>query len=420
MPTKTNRKSKKVKEDYYKTLQVRKNARPEKIRNSYIQLVKQFPPETHPEEFQAIRRAYDTLRDPAKRAQYDIFREYATDDVNELMQRAVRMHNEGKKDQAVKVLTAVTESAPQYWDAHRMLGQIAVKNNDLAGLEAVLARALKAAKTDDDHLIVNLMKVNLLSYGGMMEDALTEIDKLVDRFPKWAYELREAKVNVYIDRGLFQDALKAAASGIPARGFDDLGLVQEFVLWGRTIVDTERWQDWSKVKASMRQFAQSIKKEEDRKFVLNVLGEEIDEWEYNGEYRPALAFLELSLMVAPKDLQLLDRRRHLEHTQRLDKEMSRLRFDESMYLWVILKAIEFFNDANDLGFDMDRDMGVFDGRSAREMLEMMAIDHEAIALSLVRLKKKYAMIYREYQSDWEELLTKYTEGLNREQRRSLR
>ena len=38
------------------------------IRAAYLSKVKEFPPDRSPEEFEKIRDAYDTLRDPRKRA----------------------------------------------------------------------------------------------------------------------------------------------------------------------------------------------------------------------------------------------------------------------------------------------------------------------------------------------------------------
>jgi hypothetical protein len=44
------------------------NASEEEIRNAYLNKVKEFPPDRSPEEFERIRDAYDTLREPRKRA----------------------------------------------------------------------------------------------------------------------------------------------------------------------------------------------------------------------------------------------------------------------------------------------------------------------------------------------------------------
>jgi hypothetical protein len=49
-------------------LGVAANAGDEEIRNAYLNKVREFPPDRSPEEFERIRDAYDTLRDPRRRA----------------------------------------------------------------------------------------------------------------------------------------------------------------------------------------------------------------------------------------------------------------------------------------------------------------------------------------------------------------
>jgi curved DNA-binding protein CbpA len=43
------------------------------IRRRYLELVRQFPPEKYPEQFAAIRAAYDSVRDPTTRLRHQLF-----------------------------------------------------------------------------------------------------------------------------------------------------------------------------------------------------------------------------------------------------------------------------------------------------------------------------------------------------------
>lgn len=56
----------------YKTLEIRKWATDAEIKKAYIRLVKVFNPEVFPDQFIQIRRAYDLLRTPEKRAKIDL------------------------------------------------------------------------------------------------------------------------------------------------------------------------------------------------------------------------------------------------------------------------------------------------------------------------------------------------------------
>jgi DnaJ domain len=49
-------------------LGVAANASEEEIRRAYLQKVKEFPPDRSPAEFERIRDAYESLRDPRSRA----------------------------------------------------------------------------------------------------------------------------------------------------------------------------------------------------------------------------------------------------------------------------------------------------------------------------------------------------------------
>jgi curved DNA-binding protein CbpA len=49
------------------------DANDETIRRRYLELVRQFSPEHHPEKFAAIRAAYERLRDRNARVRYRLF-----------------------------------------------------------------------------------------------------------------------------------------------------------------------------------------------------------------------------------------------------------------------------------------------------------------------------------------------------------
>lgn len=70
--------SKAVPKTWYSGLGVSSQADSETIRQRYLELVRRFPPETHPEDFAEIRQAYDVLNDVKARRRYDRERFYGT------------------------------------------------------------------------------------------------------------------------------------------------------------------------------------------------------------------------------------------------------------------------------------------------------------------------------------------------------
>jgi curved DNA-binding protein CbpA len=59
--------------DPYEELGLPGDADDETIRTRYLELVRQFSPEHHPERFAAIRAAYDSLRDEDTRLRHRLF-----------------------------------------------------------------------------------------------------------------------------------------------------------------------------------------------------------------------------------------------------------------------------------------------------------------------------------------------------------
>jgi len=84
----TKREKKQPVENFYKILNTRANASQLTIKKKYIEMVKMYPPETHPEEFQKIRQAFETLRDPEKRKEYDFMRKFGSK-IEKLLEKAL-------------------------------------------------------------------------------------------------------------------------------------------------------------------------------------------------------------------------------------------------------------------------------------------------------------------------------------------
>jgi curved DNA-binding protein CbpA len=72
--------------DPYEVLGVQPDSDDELIRRRYLELVRQFTPERHPEKFAAIRAAYESLRDVNTRLRFRLFEAGKKESVDALIQ----------------------------------------------------------------------------------------------------------------------------------------------------------------------------------------------------------------------------------------------------------------------------------------------------------------------------------------------
>jgi curved DNA-binding protein CbpA len=72
--------------DPYQVLELAPDSDDETIRRRYLELVRQFSPEHHPERFAAIRSAYEQLRDLNTRLRYRLFEAGKKDTIDAILE----------------------------------------------------------------------------------------------------------------------------------------------------------------------------------------------------------------------------------------------------------------------------------------------------------------------------------------------
>jgi curved DNA-binding protein CbpA len=71
--------------DPYVVLQLPSDADEATVRQRYLELVRQFPPDRAPERFVEIREAYESLRDPVRRLEQRLFDIDTRDSLDEII-----------------------------------------------------------------------------------------------------------------------------------------------------------------------------------------------------------------------------------------------------------------------------------------------------------------------------------------------
>jgi curved DNA-binding protein CbpA len=72
--------------DPYAVLGITPESDDDTIRKRYLELVKQFSPEQHPQRFAAIRAAYDVVRDLNRRVGYQLFEAGRNDSIDQIIE----------------------------------------------------------------------------------------------------------------------------------------------------------------------------------------------------------------------------------------------------------------------------------------------------------------------------------------------
>ena len=96
--------------DPYEQLGLAASADEKEIRQRYLELVRQFPPDRAPEKFAEIRAAYDALRDPIKLLEDRIFEPQSRTDSLEVIGEELRGRLKAARF-PISVLTSWADSA---------------------------------------------------------------------------------------------------------------------------------------------------------------------------------------------------------------------------------------------------------------------------------------------------------------------
>jgi len=138
--------------DHYETLGVPPTATDREIKKAYFALVRQFPPETHAEDFRRIREAYEALSNPEARAEHDRAREAGGlvepfsehgPELGSQLRAAAAALNADRPKEAIPILEAAIASHPDVIVARDMLGVAMMMNGDMRSASQVFEELVR-------------------------------------------------------------------------------------------------------------------------------------------------------------------------------------------------------------------------------------------------------------------------------------
>jgi tetratricopeptide (TPR) repeat protein len=414
---KSNIRSKKRKEteNLYKILNTRSNATEETIKKKYIESIRQFPPESHPEQFQQIRRAYETLRNPLKRREYDLHRKYGGK-METMLEEAFELSEQSEWEQAGDLYNKILEIDSSSVPALLGIAHVALHAQTPCTVDEYFDKAYECTDSVEVKLDMRIYQARLLFQHDMSVEALDLLNQIKQDFPDASELTVRLYVGVYMDLGRDHEAWEHVTCYIKEAGEQRTVEMAVYIDWIHLMIRLNKWNLFSQVQTQVRRFLKSLSDEDDRQSAILELMEEHDEYREEARFREALIFVEFASYLDPRDKELKEDMIEAKKYAQLDKEIDRMVNDEDMFPLITMHAIEWFYEDF---MDYDSLHSFRNSIPASSMAEMEDMD-EGYAYGIARLKKKYNLIYREYRDEWDHMYGQKTSTMNREQRRQIR
>jgi tetratricopeptide (TPR) repeat protein len=193
-------------QNHYQVLRIERTADERAVKKAYFALVREFPPDSQPEEFKKIRAAYEVLSDPEARARYDAgdkdYLEYGPEVAARLREIEAQL-KEDAGDGAVGALSAFIAEHPDVAIAREWLGHAHLRSGNLEEALVEWKALCKKAPDDARHRLFKAVTLHRLEKFGPAEKAIRKACRLD---PK-ALRYRIALIDMLASRGRHDDAI---------------------------------------------------------------------------------------------------------------------------------------------------------------------------------------------------------------------
>lgn len=153
-----------VSDNPFEVLGVAKDVSDKDLKKRYFALLREFPPETHPDEFNRVQRAFEVLKDPEQRAQADKKEPY--EDVAEpyrsRLREALEQLHGGQVDLARAALKTLVDENGELDDARNLLQQVYFNEEKYKEAEVQLAELVKRKSENTWYLYRHALVLNKL------------------------------------------------------------------------------------------------------------------------------------------------------------------------------------------------------------------------------------------------------------------
>lgn len=401
---------------YYKILGTTANIGNSRIKEKYIQAVKEHPPEIDPEGFESVRKAYETLRDPEKRKQYDLMRKYGGN-VEGLMKKAhIAMENENfqKASQLLEIIAAIDSDRP---NVLTNLMIMSAQMEDIESMDSFFGKALKSlSETDLEEIIeLHFLKVEILIDNEYYDEALKTLEQGEELYPEISPHLKSTYAVLCMQMDREEEAWEEINAAIPLLKDGIFNNIYVLLTWINIMLDLNKWELSSKIKATFKRCIKHLT-EGEKEAASELLFEEFEKSNEAGSFRAAELFIDiLKLLPGKFDSVIKEKYAEVKEHARVQKEIDRLSRDQSAFPLLFINAMEWFYEGN---MHKEQLQMILDGVPGY-VKEQLKEEEPDYAAGIVYLSKKYPALYKYFKKKWKNLFAELTEGLNREMRREI-
>ncbi|MBT2293728.1 DnaJ domain-containing protein [Paenibacillus albidus] len=397
--------------DHYKILGVRSNARPASIKQAYIAKVKEFPPERYPEEFQNIRMAYDALRDPARRAEYDFTRKYG-DSMDTLLRHAAEAFATGNYQLSEELYNKALEITPGHLGTNVGLSVLYLAEKKLSSFNKIWKQLEQSITDPKERVIAVTLKTRILMDYERYEKALSVMRALDKKHRAWRKMYIIDYSEVLIANNLETEAWKLfeeTAEEMNDNIFEENASEQIedtlffYVHWIMIMFELNKMQFWNKVKQRCRTFLRALPDGEDKEMAVDKLLEQSLFLAESNAYKEALLFAELAYYIDPQNPEVQKQRSQAQEGAKLILEISRLLKDRSIYPGVAMSTVKFFADQAH-GEESNEELPDF--LPPDFLFQAGGLENKDPFMNegIRQLKRKYPQIYKAYQEKWDKMM----------------
>ncbi|MDG5789392.1 DnaJ domain-containing protein [Evansella sp. AB-P1] len=403
---------------YYKVLGTTAKISQQRIKEKYIEAVRQHPPETDPDQFEKVRKAYEVLKDPVKRKEYDLMRKYGGK-IERMLEKASEYVANDEISKARDIYEDVLTLNSTILSAKIGLMFCYVIEDELDKAYKVFhelkEKEEELAEEGSDLDFVYSVFAKMLIQKDHIEEAFEVLEEGLQKFSVDNALITEPLTAVCIMLEKYDRAIEVAEMAIPTVEEETVEDVPSYIIWIHTISQIEKWSMLSKIQSRFRKLLKGIDDEEDKVDVFYALIDEYEEAYDHQKYRLAEIFLDFAKLVQGNQFDIKEEIKEVKKLVRLEKDFHRLFHDDKIFPLVLRNAVHWY-----FGDEFHPIVQQLESQFTPAVIADLEEEEEYYAASILYIQKKYPALYNYYKEDWDDLFQDLTKDFNREMKRGLK